>query len=160
MHMQGSNQESANVVWTGFVCSVMNRKLFRDVQVQVTAWGFQQQACSDNVARSTKETPKTCRGAAHAEQHSTAQHMATANVHDCKFACIRKGLPTRCASSFTTGLVRFGVHIVTTPWAWPKRLTALYGLCRKTSHGPILVLCCAMIWPVLVSCSVSEARGD
>lgn len=59
---------------------------------------------------------------------------------------------TRWQSIFTTGVVMLGVHMDTTPLACPSCITPFQGFCRMTSHVPIFVLCCAMIWPVLVSC--------
>ncbi len=57
-------------------------------------------------------------------------------------------------SSRTTGTVMLGVHMVTTPLAWPRHCTPFQGLCRMASQGPSFVRCCATICPVLVSCAV------
>ena len=61
-------------------------------------------------------------------------------------------------SSLTTGTLLLGVHMETTPLAWPRHCTPFQGLCRITSHGPSRVRCCATIRPVLVSCVVTAAQ--
>ncbi len=57
----------------------------------------------------------------------------------------------RCASSFTAGVDRLGVHSVTVPFEWPRCSTAVSGFCVMVLQLPNPVRCWLISVPVDVS---------